>query len=949
MQIDGISRSFRADLKCETAAVRGLGSNCDAWQCHAFNVTLEITAPGCSTSGFNYTTGCGMSLGPKYCDVKDAWTTECDNGHKGQTANRIVFMVGEILQNLSRSHDPIDLLANKTTTILCEPDYEIVDAHVRMDQAGKILQERNFTVLKNVEPGFPPWSLIDGLHTSSRAAAAVFGYGYSYSSWSFAPWLELTDLFFNWIEIDDPKGNIKDAEFLKAKVSEVFSIATAQMAKIHLLKPSSKTQVGQCSVTEDRLRIRGLSLYMMVASLVVLLVLVVLFIYTRPGHLASRDPTTIGGLALVLARSPNILSLFSDKGAVTLKSIRTDLEGKSCRSTFSTNQGQQEFSVQITANNIKSKTVPNSEIPKAATEQMKLWNPVSLHRSFKGLVIASLLVLVILLEVMYWYSTKHDGVAEVNTHSYVRFVWAYVPAIVMLSAHTLVAMVAFSSLQIFPYFQLQNRSHNTWDDASRDYLSKFAIQSLSKSISKHHWSVACMSLTALLGPLLTVVVSGLYTPYEIQSHLAIRLSTADSFNASFKPIDISYSPAFGPASANVGLLLTQNFSNPLWTYDEFAFPKFNITYPETYHIPRDDELKSNITVTLPAIRATLDCNLATQYPQNFSKLLGYQSNSSVSAFEPLGCDPSFWPMPDPNTPFGYFFMANPSKLNISYLTLSNNLCGAYGTSETNWRPFTCKNKIDQLDVNVTIAASTSTILSATPFENTTKYFSNETLYGGDSITFPSEMVPTFSGHANFGGQGLAANFYDPVFQAVIYTTGTTGDPSDFPMKLYMDNEGFGKIIEHLQHVYRIVIAQTAAAIRIPLNATSPATSPLTVNGTLHYPGVWRLRQSGISTRILDGLLIAMAICVAISLVLMDTRGVLSKNPSSIAAGASFIAGRSDWLRDEMIQNSQWSDDSELKKNPFWSGLGFRLGWWDVESKEGVSKNFGLDVKEKNYT
>ena len=946
MQIDGISKSLRADLQCEAGTVVDLGSSCNSRICQGFNIniTMDITAPGCNITGFNYTRSCSQSLSPSSCEFKDAWITSCDNGYKSHSANRLVFMLGELFQDLSQTSDPVDLLTNKTTTILCEPDYRIVDAQVRMDQAGNILNERDIIDLNKAAPAFPAWDLVEGLHTSTQAATSVFGLPYSYrlvtEGWRY---YEIREFFYNWIQTQYPSGNVKDPEFLKEKVSEVFSIAAAQMANSHLLKASDETQIGRCDFTEDRLRIRGLSLYLMVACLLILLVSVLFFIYIRPKQISSRDPTTIAGLALVISQSPGMMSVFSDKGAASLEIMRRDLAQKHCRSTFPTNQGQRTFSLELVNNGSKSGESSSPERPKPGPDPVELWNPLSLRRSFGCLTVVSLLILVVVLEVMYWYSLKHDGIAEVDTRSYIRFVWAYVPAIVMLSAHTLVAMAAFSSLQIFPYFLLGKRSNNNWDDVSRDYLSKFSIQSLAKAISEHHWPVTCMSLAALLGPLLTVVVSGLYTPHEIQSHLKVDLLTTDVFNASYKHIDLKTPKAFAPASTNIGLLLTQNFTSPLWTYEEFALPQFDIDYPENFEIDADEKAKSNITVVIPGIRANLDCKIIKTHPKNFSTLIEHaydlDSKISVKGYDDHGCQPSVWTMPHQN-PFGFFSQSS--------LGPKSAFCGAFGISEIEWIPFTCENEVKQLDVEITLAAATSTILYATPLESSIKHFSNETVYGGNSNYFPSQVVPSLFGSGKFDGH--PASYYDPVFQAVIRTAGTTGDPIDFPMKLYMDDEGFEKITLHLQHVYRLIIAQTAATIRIPLNATLPATPPQRLNGTLHYPGVWRLRQSGISTRLLDGLLITIAICVAISFTLMDATGVLPKNPSSIAAGASFISGRSDWLQDDLVQSAQWCDDSELRRNPSWSGLKFRLMWWNTECKEGREiQNFGLDARKEHHS
>jgi len=71
----------------------------------------------------------------------------------------------------------------------------------------------------------------------------------------------------------------------------------------------------------------------------------------------------------------------------------------------------------------------------------------------------------------------------------------------------------------------------------------------------------------------------------------------------------------------------------------------------------------------------------------------------------------------------------------------------------------------------------------------------------------------------------------------------------------------------------------------------------------------------------------------------NSKHVLPKNPCSIAAVASLLAG-SEIL--ELIPlGSEWCDDKELRRRGVFDGYLFSMGWW---SKPGTSKRrFGIDI------
>ncbi|OAF99030.1 uncharacterized protein CC84DRAFT_1233405 [Paraphaeosphaeria sporulosa] len=219
----------------------------------------------------------------------------------------------------------------------------------------------------------------------------------------------------------------------------------------------------------------------------------------------------------------------------------------------------------------------------------------------------------------------------------------------------------------------------------------------------------------------------------------------------------------------------------------------------------------------------------------------------------------------------------------------------------------------QFDHNCELIASADLLLRSMPQTSMLRRF---------SPSWPYKTIPQLPGTTQDGAfQRLESQMTSSGFDQRSYSfqllktshvprKSASADPREFDLdstslwnpishrgcyKFCMDHDGFSRIASHSQHVYLIIVAHNAANIRIPLNATFPATPQQTFNGMLHYLSVRHLRQSNVPTRLLDCLLIMMALCIGISSQLMDIRRLLPKNASSVAVDTCFIAGRAAWL------------------------------------------------------
>jgi hypothetical protein len=95
----------------------------------------------------------------------------------------------------------------------------------------------------------------------------------------------------------------------------------------------------------------------------------------------------------------------------------------------------------------------------------------------------------------------------------------------------------------------------------------------------------------------------------------------------------------------------------------------------------------------------------------------------------------------------------------------------------------------------------------------------------------------------------------------------------------------------------------------------------------------RIVQSTISTRALQGLLVAIVLCASLQVITMDFDGVLPKNPCSIAAVASLLNGSE--VIELISEGSEIVTDEQLEQ--CFEDQVFSLGYH--------GGRFGIDVGE----
>ena len=165
--------------------------------------------------------------------------------------------------------------------------------------------------------------------------------------------------------------------------------------------------------------------------------------------------------------------------------------------------------------------------------------------------------LIITLEVLYQQSRNNGGIVDVNSDAYVRYAWVYLPALAMFGVVTLYGMVDFGARLFQPYSLLRRVAVPARRGILGQQLGKFSLHSLWDALRQGQIATAATTVACLLGGLLPIAVSGLYTANNSAFESPVLGRQTDFFNFS-----IFDGRDYEPAGS---LIVNADMSYAMWT------------------------------------------------------------------------------------------------------------------------------------------------------------------------------------------------------------------------------------------------------------------------------------------------------------------------------------------------------------------------------------------------
>ncbi|PNS20470.1 hypothetical protein CAC42_5920 [Sphaceloma murrayae] len=772
------------------------------------------------------------------------------------------------------------------------------------------------------------------------------------SEWSFAnallraaikPYAGVSDKFdgeeyFNMISTLTRRPSYNDyldSDIWASAVRETYQRLGAQYAKLHMTRPTEAALEGSLINEGPRLFVETLTLRLMDAFLIVFAAcaLSICLFFNFPG--LPRDYSSVGALALLFSQSPDFMRLCSGLGSVRLTPISTWMSGYRFRTKCTITENRSSYRLCADLDS----SVADVNVAPDVKQGLKWWCPLMFTRAMRIMTIVSPLLLIAGLEAGHRYSRRKQGFSAVPQEGYLKYAWAFLPAIVMVGMASTFAVLDFATRSFQIYHALSGRRKATARDLVETPFGHFPIYSVFRTGIHRQWALMATSLAICVSPMLTIVVSGLFQVESIDTWRSGMAAVHDTF----LPSTINNYALNNDASQRItGLLLYANVSFPSLTYENLVFPNFTLERNATHHhsarfqaILPAASVESNCTVVDPGTMTwnTTFLNATVAGLQGQINVKGRRRCSHVQNSDnatvvadsigwsldniPLSGDPTWATRVDKTAinatcdgqPYGYLFaVGRNSPQNVSNLVLIN-----------------CKPRIDITSANVTTRAGSYEITNATVLEDTPRRLFSKYLKLFDTVT-----VACPDGVQNVTSVGC-------IKEAL-----TTYPHIKLTQDEIFASSDAAKVAKAFTRMMNIVWAMRFTYYQRASLEQSPSAGVFVPAATrvqaVILDGVeYRVVQSLTSTRILQSELATLAVCALVAWSCTRSNKVLTKNPQSIAAVASLLVD-SDMLRN-IPPGAEFMTDKELEKNGVLEGEICSIGWWGKDQ----GRRFGIDV------
>lgn len=373
-------------------------------------------------------------------------------------------------------------------------------------------------------------------------------------------------LFWTMLQaLDEPLEALLDPKVLQSSAERVWNGLAAQVFWQAYEEPTEEIVAGQALHEEEKLRIGTVSLWVMIGGFSVLAVLSVILAFTVQRGVVAHDPRLIVPLDCVP---------FRGAGALRTSQLVDHLQAW----TFRTDKG-------------RLIATGGGDAPEVRIKN-KAWTPFSTKYWMIGLMLVSPLVVIVVLEILQRLSDANQGIADVNG-DVPGYLSHYLSAGLMLLLATCVNNFDFTITSFAPYSILRLGAASASRSIDFTLLGELAPVALAKSLRARHLSSTFSNVAAVVGSILTIVVSGLWTiDHDVMLVDDVSVSVS-SWNVSWPNSSIED----GGAARVFDQIQHGAAAEPARIYEDLVFPELNSP--------------GNSSLSIPVVRPSLECSIAT--------------------------------------------------------------------------------------------------------------------------------------------------------------------------------------------------------------------------------------------------------------------------------------------------------------------------------------------------
>lgn len=277
-----------------------------------------------------------------------------------------------------------------------------------------------------------------------------------------------------------------------------------QLAAKQLLQPTITSGTASVTVIEDKLHIRTVSLFIMTASFIVMTLLSMAMILLLRKLVVPRSYDSIATHAMILAQSPSLGECLEGTGYLHTSALRKKLDGLQFRIIA----GAEDYSIQT----VKAHA-PEPEAKSVAKAKGNDWIPYAARVPLLFLAFALPILLIAILEALQRLSNAKEGVLSLDDgdSGLTSYVIRYASTLVILIVATLFNNLNFTITSLTPFSTLRWATHSTQASMLVSLLGNMPPVVLYRALRFRHFGTVLSVTSALLGSVLAIIVSGLWT------------------------------------------------------------------------------------------------------------------------------------------------------------------------------------------------------------------------------------------------------------------------------------------------------------------------------------------------------------------------------------------------------------------------------------------------------
>lgn len=775
------------------------------------------------------------------------------------------------------------------------------------------------------------------------------------------------ELLLNMFEGQQNMDRFLEVDTLKSSAAEVWAGLSSHFVRHNFLDPVSVEAAAVGTRVEDRLKIAGIALWLMVTGFVLMIALTLCIILTARPNVVPENIGLLSTDAATLAASWRLRRLLLLSGHIQNTSLSRLLQDYSFGTSF-----QDHFVIRVT-----DKKTPEQRL--RCDVGATAWAPFAARYPVILLTLVVPISAIVVLEVLYSMSKAWAGLVDVSgSEVFASYISRYTSALVLLLIATCFSGLDFAVALFLPYSRLRSGPSPASRGIDLHTLGKVPVHALWLSLRHRDAGSSCAKIAAMIGSGLTIISSGLWTvDRNVMMSQPIEASLVNTWNLEWPN---SSSTGDGGASALFNDIQHGGAVLPKSIWHDTVLPDLVDIRPWS-NKPTKPALgqspEQNYTLQLDGLRPYLDCEtIADEYvsinihPPNNTN--GKRMTTVVSArpILPLECrhagaagnessydfsikhiqrehlEKSFamgkfldlhlgpW---EHSTVNGF----DEHGLNLKYQRDNPAGCPSIGAilatvfNDTVQHDHTtailCSQKIQKVALNVTYSGldlqEPIINLNIPPVstEDSAKNLTNGTA-GVD--TFPYRVQTYFT---VISGNVTSIEYNDPTAphpqHLDLFMEHMIGGPNGTAGKDLFgrpNREIFKKAVQDTYARYMRHVIDMRFRQPIPQDKPfdSAAMNLALVNGTA-YSFTSRLQLDWASKLAIQVMLGVMTLFGTLALMTADLRGTLPRTPSSIASRMALLAG-SDFCR-------QFEADQPLDLST--EGWLFSLGWWHTSDQQ----------------